>query len=88
MYHTIIVDKILHYQDIMDTMLMAILDHTLKCARSVQPDYVHDARAFRVLKTAVCDVLQNYRTEYTEYAESVAKDTAGECPSVLLSVST
>lgn len=45
-------------------MLMTILDHTLKRARSVQPDDVHNGRAFRVLKTAVRDVLQTYRTEY------------------------
>lgn len=67
----------LHYQDNVDTMLITILDHTFKHARSIQPGDINKGRAFRVLKTAVRDVLQTYRRHYR-----------GECTiCILLSVS-
>lgn len=77
MYHTTMDNKTCRWQDSVDVMLMSMLDHTLKCARSVQPQPdVRDDQAFRVLRTAVCDALQKYRTEYD----------GNECPQLLLSI--
>lgn len=64
MNHITVDNKTFHWQDSVDIMFTSILGHTLKSARKVQPVDLHDAHALRVLRTAVHDVLQNYRREY------------------------
>lgn len=57
-------DKTCGWQDV-DVLLKCVVDHTLKYASSVQPPPdVRDDEAFRVLRTAVCDVLQTYKGDY------------------------